>query len=137
MELREFVAQAISQITEGVVDAQKATEGNGAIVNPPLILNPNGIPSLNYGDRKQYVSQTVSFDVKVYAETTTGGSGSGKISIACASLGLGGGTETKNSTASSITFSVPILLPLALEKKSTTCAPSVQIDTGERHQGWR
>jgi hypothetical protein len=122
MELREFVAQTLTQITEGVVDAQKAVHSKGAGVNPAMhniAKEADGGYSFfgwasGKGSNPVFL---VNFDVAVTA--TEGTQTKGGIGIAVGILGAGSqGQSDKNSSAvSRIQFKVPLILPLQKEKE--------------------
>jgi hypothetical protein len=116
MELKDFVAQSLTQIAQGVVEAQDNLAPLGAKANPRMRrLFTQG--EKNYasigeaeGDGGNPVLM-VSFDVAV--TTTEGTKTQGRISVVTGILSLGsaGATDKGNAAASRIAFQVPLLLP--------------------------
>jgi hypothetical protein len=69
-ELKEFVSKTLTDIIEGVSDAQELAEDNGAIVNPAMLNAGNKPAGDSYtvdtsSSRKNiYSAQMVDFDVE-------------------------------------------------------------------------
>jgi hypothetical protein len=112
MELREFIALTLTQIAQGVHDAQGAVAAVGAHVNP-VNLHQRG-PGLlaeaaKYGAGWNPI-QTVTFDVALTLDKTDvkkGRLGVTNIFVA----GVEGGVDTRNQRVNRVSFAVPILLP--------------------------
>jgi len=116
MELKQFVAQTLTQITEGVIEAQKNLHPTGARVNPRMRqLLPQG--EKNYASIGWAQSEggnpvlMVSFDVAVTASEETKTKGGIGVVTGVLSLGSSGATDKGNTAASRIAFQVPLLLP--------------------------
>lgn len=116
MELKDFVAQALTQITAGVVEAQGNLHVLGARVNPRLRnVLPQGeknFASLGWaeGGGGNPVLM-VKFDVAVTeSEGTKTKAGLGVVT-GILSLGSSGATDRDSSSASRIAFQVPLMLP--------------------------
>jgi len=103
MELKEFVAETLSQIIEGVRIAQQSEEG--ANVNAAMAGADFGGHIVNVGTYG--VATRVDFDVAVSAETK-GGAGA-KLSVF--GVGVEGGAGHTAGSANRISFSVPVRLP--------------------------
>lgn len=97
MELKAFVSDAITQIVEGVLEAQAKT-------SPHAIVNANATRGYRQdgGDIHK-----INFDVAVTAETSAGGGAR----VAVFGVGAGMDGASKSSVASRLTFSIPIVLP--------------------------
>jgi hypothetical protein len=118
MELKDFVAQSLHQIVQGVKEAQ-ATD-TGAVINPRIDDSSGSNPdALKKAGRLFEVSsrlpiEEVDFDVAVTVEES--GQAGGKIGAGIKVLGLeagmSGASETRNSSVSRIRFSVLVKLPL-------------------------
>jgi hypothetical protein len=68
-ELKEFVTQSLTDIIEGVSDAQKPAEDKGAIVNPAIRYSSDMLADddsyvVDIED-KYYSAQMVDFDVEI------------------------------------------------------------------------
>ena len=113
MDLKDFVAETLTSILEGVSNAQEKAKELGAFVNPGgLMRNVSNVSDNSIWDnRTNNFAQQVNFDVAVTAEdSATGGA---KIRVLSGILGgdIGGEKANKNSIVSRVQFSVPILLP--------------------------
>jgi hypothetical protein len=98
LQLRDFVAETIKQVIDGVTIAQEYATGKKAIVNPR---------TSRYGDPVQ----SISFDVAVTAAKGTKTQGGVAVFSGVFGLGSKGQSEKNNATVSRIQFSVPIALP--------------------------
>lgn len=116
MELKEFVAQALTQITEGVAGAQVNLHSSGARVNPRLrSLLPQGeknFASVGWADGESgNPVLMVKFDVAVTASEGTKTKGGIGVVTGILSLGSTGATDKDNTSATRISFQVPLMLP--------------------------
>lgn len=110
MEPRQFVAATITQIVQGVVDAQAAVAQLGATVNPSGISRHGAAPAAHYVGPDNVPVQPVTFDIAVTLDKTD--SKKGRIGVASViRAGVEGGIDTRNQVANRITFAVPVLLP--------------------------
>ena len=113
MKLSEFVSNALTQIVQGVKEAQGKVSEHGASVNPRLRGSSSHVPSgwteVNY-NRITRVA-IVRFGVAV-TESTEGG-GSAGLSVLGGLVRIGGEVGSRNSegTASRIQFEVAVDLP--------------------------
>lgn len=113
MELKEFISETLTQIAQGVKDAQNNVVELGAKVNPTSVPNFQGdVPHCNGGGRiPTKVLCDVEFNVSLTNDTsTTTGSG---ISVLFGAIGIGGkhSTSDKDTTLNSIKFNVIMELP--------------------------
>ncbi len=111
IELREFLAETINQIIDGVSDAQEHVEKTiGAIINPPI---DRSSPDENYVEimgRKRLVTK---IEIDVAIETYTSDQGKVGIGVLASVFGVGAQvqSEASGSKLHRIRFSVPVLLP--------------------------
>lgn len=114
MDLRNFIAETLTQIIGGITDAQKnmmefqkdkESEYTAPYVNP----NPSS-------DNHKKLSD-VDFDVAVTVSEGKSVEGSGGLSVMGVSLGGKGGSEQTNSSVSRIKFSIPVSYPYVYKKK--------------------
>ncbi len=118
MELKEFVAEALADIIQGVLDAQAKLETNGRFINPRL-----STPTARSEQQGRQISshgqvvQNVNFDVAVTAAQSN--TAKGGIAVVVAAIGIGSHAEASNnnSQVSRIAFSVPITLPNSEDNK--------------------
>lgn len=116
MELKEFIVNALTDITEAIKDCQKSVN-NGAIFAPTNTKSDNRI---NTPNGELSVSE-IEFDVAVTvsSENSDGVSGGGGINVLGVSFGVKGNTEDKmiEATVSHIKFSIPLVYPPYQVKK--------------------
>lgn len=108
MELKTFVDDAISQLIEGVAQAQSKHKESGAIINPSLKdgkvnYYSGGLAATGSG----YYPTKIDFDVAVTVSEDAGA----KAGIQVFGVGLGGNVSTQNSVVSRLQFSVSVALP--------------------------
>ncbi|MFZ3080730.1 MAG: hypothetical protein WA109_13700 [Bellilinea sp.] len=101
MELKEFVAESIIQLIEGVKLAQVHAEDNNALVAPR-----GNQKEINFG----WKPQNIEFDVAVTTTDTAEGTGGAGIFVAALTLGGKVKGEISNQTLSHIKFTIPIYL---------------------------
>jgi hypothetical protein len=116
MQLKDFVAQTLTQITEGVVEAQGNLDVLGARVNPVLrhVLPKGESNYASFGWAQGEAGNPVllvTFDVAVTATQETKTKGGIGVLTGIVSLGSTGATDKGSSSASRIAFQVPLLLP--------------------------
>ena len=79
MDLKEFVKETLSQIFEGVTEAQKAHSGTGdgdgdASINPSVqLMADDGPKGKHYSTRDDRLVHMVEFDVALIAADGKGG----------------------------------------------------------------
>jgi hypothetical protein len=111
MELKDFVAETLKQILDGVVMAQKYATNIGAVVNPANVFPAgDGSSSLKSRDRG-YVIQMIEFDVVVTTTDSDRAKGGVGIFIGALGTGIQGEEEQSKSRQDRIRFSVPLQLP--------------------------
>jgi hypothetical protein len=112
MDLKEFVAGSLTQIAEGIKQAQEASTKSGAWINPlsgqipasperPIVHVPNG---------RRYLHE-VKFDVAVTVSDEQRADAGAGIQIFGAKLGAEGELKYQNAAVSRVQFSVPVIWP--------------------------
>ena len=110
MQLRDFIAESLKQIIDGINEAKIHAEANGARVNPVLQW-----PGRDSGFRTEGNSgapvEPIEFDVAV--TVTEGTQTKGGIGVFTGIVGMGsqGQSDSMNSSISRIKFMVPVVLP--------------------------
>ena len=132
MDLKDFVAESIGSIVQGIAEAQSSATKLGASINPGgLMRNAKNVTDNSVWDNSNNnYAQPISFDIAITAEDTA--SGGGKVKVLSGLLGgeIGGQTGTKSVLASRIQFTVPVLFPaLAIDKAE---AGQVPLDKSHR-----
>lgn len=114
MELREFVAESLRQLIDGVAVAQEYATENDAKVNPTNIFYRADQGVIKIQDRETgALVQEVNFDVAVTATDGTKTKGGIGVFVGAVGLGSQGQSEASNQSISRIRFSVPLALPVA------------------------
>lgn len=110
MELKEFIKTTLTQISQGITEAQDELEGNDMIVNPAgLASNSNGEKYLRT-DGWRYV-QEIEINVGVTAIEKEGERAGIGIVTGILSGGAQASSDNSNQTVSTIKFNIPVALP--------------------------
>ena len=112
MELKDFIAQTISQIMEGVIEAQGLAQKSGGAVNPKgqMYLAPDAAPLMDKGTTR--IGDFINFDVAI--EVTEGKEESGGAKISVPTIGGLGGKlfrKLENKSVSRVSFRLPVIYP--------------------------
>ena len=114
MELKDFVKETLTQISQGVQESIAEVRDAGGYVNPATRTNTKNTDSAHFGSMPNGQNIfLVDFDVAVSVEEDMGGNAEAKLKVASV-LSIGGGAETstKNSATNQISFKVPIAIPV-------------------------
>lgn len=109
MQLRDFVNEVLTQIVDGVRDAQKPNGG--------AFVVPAGDGGHKYADHPRFAasarikSTIVDFDVAITAEDSDKANAKAGVKVFSVQFGVDGEVTSKNSTVSRVQFAVPLLLP--------------------------
>lgn len=109
MQLREFIKEVLTQIVDGVRDAQE--QNGGAFVVPA------GDGSHKYAEHPRFAasarlkSTIVDFDVAITAEEADKVGGGAGVKVFSFQFGANGEMSSRDTTVSRIQFAVPLLLP--------------------------
>jgi len=111
MDLKTFVSSALTQIAEGIKEAQEAN--TGALIAPLLHYsgdNPNKKLTVTENTSHNH-AQSIVFDVAV--TTIEDSKSKGGIALKIIVASFGGETETaqQNATVSRIRFEIPVIWP--------------------------
>lgn len=111
MKLKDFVAETLKEIVDGVVEAQEHYKEKGGSVNSSRLAYRTSHGTQLWDESTGQPAQMVDFDVAV--TTTEGSETKGGIGVFVGSVGLGsqGKSDASNSSCSRIKFSVSVLLP--------------------------
>lgn len=110
MELKDFVSNTITQISEGLIDAQKKTKDLNVIVNVPIENNNNGNLQITNRENAR-IPQILEFDLCVGVENSETADTKGKLNVLSSFISGKVSKETINTTNNRIKFSVPVLFP--------------------------
>lgn len=116
MDLKEFVAESLRQIMDGVTEAKTHGSKIGAIVNPhgsigKFVNLPQGaLYRVDKAKGCQY-AHDISFDVAVTTIEESHTKGGAKLAVAVFSASGGKQSDLTNSCVSRVQFTVPVFLP--------------------------
>lgn len=110
MNLKDFVAETLKQIIDGVVAAQEDGQGKGAVINPCGRTMSMKTRQVTETDDPQK-QQMVEFDVAVTAAEGTQTKGGIGVFVAAVALGSQGQSNANMQSINRVKFSIPILLP--------------------------
>lgn len=123
MDLKTFVAESISQICSGIIEAQKQTEETGAIVSPRCNFSSDGSTVITDTQGHIVTTSMIHFDVALSVTNSSGsekdGSKHGRLQIADfkleAGFSSGNGSTAKQEmeSVSRMKFDIPIVWPMA------------------------
>lgn len=111
MDLKDFVKNTLTQIVEGVIEADKELQEKGASVNP---IGGN-FDQKQVGGRvwgfDDGITESVNFDVALTNSEKEGTSGGIGVLLGSINLGAKGASEESVTSVTRIKFNVPLLLP--------------------------
>lgn len=110
MDLKEFVSETITQICEGVKDAQDRCEKLGALVNPMLDVKVCNNETYTH-DGKDYPATGVKFNVGLTESTANGGKTGIGVFLGKVSLGRESSKDTTSQSVTSVEFTITIVPP--------------------------
>ena len=116
MELKEFVSETITQIMEGIIDAQKAVANKNGLVNPKR-LGSRGTEQLEAvikdenGKDINRLIERIDFEVAL-TEVEKSNKKTG-IGVSFSSLTIGSEKKKggENTSLTTVRFSIPIVFP--------------------------
>jgi hypothetical protein len=108
MDLEQFVAATLVQISKGVVSAQKDIAEMGGSVNPTTFGLSNSPKSI------AGVPEQIEFDVAVVSSETRSAKAGAKVAWVL-SVGASGGKASSSEATNRVRFKVPLVLPVDLE----------------------
>jgi len=117
INLKDFISEAITQITDGIIEAQKTNSGKGCIINPKTIQTMGTPETITYRlDSTNQNIGTVSilnFDLIIDANEKTDAGGGLKVRAAIVELGGGIKREETSTLNNKLSFSIPVSFPIA------------------------
>jgi len=113
MDLKEFVAETLCQIVEGVRDAQTRAAKHGARVSPPFTASADLAVKQGFLIASGDAAQMVQFDVAISAKEGKGTKGGIGLVVGPITLGSAGHSSQESTGTSRVKFCVPLVLPLS------------------------
>ena len=117
MELKEFIKQTLTQITNGITESQEDLKDSGAIIVPKLTFkNQNSFFVSEAYNSSQQVNE-IKFKVGITIEDNKGEKGG--IGVLTGFFTAGGQVSNDESTQSisSIEFTIPVVFPAGNDPK--------------------
>jgi hypothetical protein len=108
MELKDFIKETITQIVNGVVEAQTEISQHGAEINPKRVQFREAGQYNHYNSGKP---QYVEFDVGLTSIQKSGSSEGIGVFLGSISLGKKNDEGAEHTAVSRIKFSLPVVLP--------------------------
>ncbi|CAN5315140.1 hypothetical protein BH09BAC5_BH09BAC5_07620 [soil metagenome] len=111
MDLKTFIKNTITSISEALVEAQNELSSKGVIINPEKVeIGKNGEKLLR-SDGWRYV-QNLDFDILVAVEEGEGAKGGAGLNVA-GLISIGGelSESNKNQQSNRIKFIIPVAFP--------------------------
>ncbi len=109
MELKEFVAETLKQVVEGVAQAQQDVKELGATINPKGVVYQQGQSYVSPSSRKTI--QMIDFDISLAETESTQAGGRIAVFFGTVAGGAHGKAESGSNAMNRVKFSVPIVLP--------------------------
>jgi hypothetical protein len=110
MELKEFITETISAITDATIELQKKYDATDVLIYPPS----DGPGSKTYQEASAAHTyrhvKDVEFDVALTVGTATEGGGKAGIKVMSLDIGAGGGVAKSSEQISRVHFSIPLAL---------------------------
>lgn len=113
LQLKDFVVQSLTEIIEGVNEAQKLTKKNRAIINPNISGSSaeGGFYEVEGEPNKYYQVQMFDFDMAITLSKSKEAKGIIVVVSGILTGGAQGTTKGESSELSRIKFSVPVVFP--------------------------
>jgi hypothetical protein len=109
MDLDSFISETLSHILRGVQGAIEATKDTKGVINPVWG---------DEGDIREKHIRDITFDIAVTVADRKSSSHGGGIKVLAAELGAEGVKERESSRVSRIQFTLPLIPPVQLVKRS-------------------
>lgn len=101
MNLKDFIVSTITEISEGVTEADEKLKDAGGLVNPSTYSNDNQIAART----------TLNFDIALSAKQDKEGGADAKVGLWVVDASLGGKVSHANESISRLSFSIDVVLP--------------------------
>ena len=131
MDLKDFVAETLKQIIDGVAEAGDYYAERGGSINSRSLRYRNTEGSQLVHQQKGQMGQLIEFDVALTAVEGTEIKGGIGVFVGAIGLGSQGKSDTSNTSVSRVKFAVPVLLPQ--RRRSVEKEDRVSARTGNRH----
>jgi hypothetical protein len=110
MELRDFISSTLTQLIDGIVNAQEYAQSKGAIINPSDRFVSN-FEKMSRTEKNLKLVHVIEFDVAVTVSENKQLKGGIGIVVPELSIGYQGSINKQKNAVSRIQFSIPVILP--------------------------
>ena len=117
MELKDFISETLTQIIQGVEEAQLNTKDSGGFISP-YVRTTFEAKHMVAVTTDQTPVHLVNFDVSLEATDGTGTKGGIGVVTGLLSAGSQGQSNKSNLASHKISFNIPISLPVVKTKKA-------------------
>jgi len=115
INLKDFISEAITQITDGIIEAQKKNSNKGCIINPKTIQTIGAPENITYrlsvSNPNVGTVSILNFDLIIDVNEKTDKGGGLKVRAAVVEVGGAIKNEINNSVNNKLTFSIPVSFP--------------------------
>ncbi len=111
MELKHFISETLSNLIEGVVEAQAKVQSSGGRVSP-YVSKPSDSKTIYGRTNDKLPVIFVDFDISIEANEGKGTKGGIGVVTGMFTLGSQGESKENRQSSNRIKFSVPVALPL-------------------------
>lgn len=110
MELRDFISSTLTQLIDGISNAQEYAQSKGAKINPVDKFSSN-FDKMSRTEGKLELVHIIDFDVAVTVSENKQLQGGIGIVVPELSIGYQSSINNQKSAVSRIQFSIPVILP--------------------------
>ncbi len=115
MELKDYIAETLVQITNGIIEAQKRLQDSDVIINPAQTFGSKGDFWIGKNQDKGPVArrvQEVEMKIGVISTEETTGDGGAKLHLGVLNLGAGIEDKGMERNENYVKFSIPVSFPV-------------------------
>ena len=115
MELKDYIAETLVQITNGIIEAQKRLLDSDVIINPAQTFGSKGDFWIGKNQDKGPVArrvQEVEMKIGVISTEETTGDGGAKLHLGVLNLGAGIEDKGMERNENYVKFSIPVSFPV-------------------------
>ena len=115
MELKDYIAETLVQITNGIIEAQKRLQDSDIIINPAQTFGSKGDFWIGKNQDKGPVArrvQEVEMKIGVISTEETTGDGGAKLHLGVLNLGAGIEDKGMERNENYVKFSIPVSFPV-------------------------